>query len=190
MNDDLEAPARAQASPAKPTKEEVGPAVTRSDVWFLWVLFGLVLVILGRMAWKDMNLGGAEVHKCADDQEKIAKHLHCISTNGTTNFAAFLANQGAKKQHPNYEKERERVQKLRSANSSRLGSGGGSSSSTHRSASGGPSSTSTKSIHAASGFSHTTGQKANPCHPPCEAQEQRDDADDPGDDFYDPDVRA
>ena len=59
------------------------------------------------MAFKDLQ--GPDTEACVNVADKISKHLHCVSKDGTKSFAKFLAEQGAKKGHPYYEAERARI---------------------------------------------------------------------------------
>ena len=83
-------------------------AFTRCDFIMLGFFSVLVVLTLGRMAWIDV-FEGPRVEICDEVQDKISKHLHCVTQNNTKSFAEFLAAQGAKKEMPQYQKERERV---------------------------------------------------------------------------------
>ena len=60
------------------------------------------------MGLRDMQPPNAAL--CEEQQFKISKHLHCVSSNNTKSFADFLAHQGAKKEQPVYKRERERIE--------------------------------------------------------------------------------
>jgi len=60
------------------------------------------------MALRDLR--GPDLTLCDNGADaKLSKHLHCVSTNGTSTFSAFLEAQGAKKEHPLYAAERARL---------------------------------------------------------------------------------
>lgn len=108
FEDDLESRTHRKRG-AVPATEDA--AITRFDLYTLGFLVVLVIMVLGRMAWYDHQ--GPKTDICDEEQLKIAKHLHCVSHNNTKSFAEFLAAQGAKKQHPNYESERNRLAQSR-----------------------------------------------------------------------------
>ena len=160
-------------------QEDEDSAFRRADHWVLRIFIILVVAVVARMAIKDFMVG-PEMDKCTAEQGKIPKHMHCVSRNGTRSFAEFLSTQGAKKAHPNYERERERVEQKAA------------------SLSGAPRRPATAAASAAARAGDSHGARSGkpavkaapaPCHPPhCEAIVAYDD-DDVANDFYDPDVR-
>ena len=182
--------------------EDEDSAFRRADQWVLRILIILVVVVVARMAIKDFTVG-PDLDKCTAEQGKIPKHMHCVSRNGTRSFAEFLSTQGAKKAHPNYERERERVEQ-KAASSRRPAAVGN-----HSATAAAMRTTAAASAAARAGDAHGArsskpAMKAAPapCHPPhCEVRRPQalghedDDAivayddDDVANDFYDPDVR-
>ena len=89
------------------------PLMRSGDYCMLGLLAFSVVAVVLRMVVKDSTVG-LETDRCFAEQGVISKHMHCVSTNGTHSFADFLATQGAKKGHPYYEQEKERVQEQKS----------------------------------------------------------------------------
>ena len=98
----------APVASAAGTKEDArSPLVTKADLAFLALLFALAIFTVARMAMRDMS--GPQTNLCSHEADKLSKHLHCVSEDGTKSFASFLAHQGAKKGHPYYEAEKARI---------------------------------------------------------------------------------
>jgi hypothetical protein len=82
-------------------------AYHRSDSIMIGVLSLLIIATLVLTAFRDIR--GPDTSLCEGVESSISKHLHCVSRNETRSFSQFLAEQGAKKQHPNYVAERARI---------------------------------------------------------------------------------
>ena len=83
----------------------------------------LVLGVVAHQAYLD-HVRGPNWGECDGiANEHLSKHLHCVSQNHTGTFAQFLAEQGAKKEHPYYAAERERLKHHGSTDSGRRASG-------------------------------------------------------------------
>ena len=97
-----------RARRSKSATESHGSPLSTVDMVVVVILALLVLTVLVLMAVRDMN--GPRYEECNDGGDGVlSKHLHCVSQNGTGTFADFLAAQGAKKEHPYYAAERERL---------------------------------------------------------------------------------
>ena len=97
------------AAPRKPSDHE-STAFSKSDLWVLSLLALLVVGVIVKMAVKDM--AGIDFEACENGRDTmISKHLHCVTNNNSNyrDFGQFLAQQGAKKEHPNYVAERARI---------------------------------------------------------------------------------
>ena len=82
----------------RPAHEE--SSFSRNDRCMLAFLLILAVLTVGKMAVRDL-MSGPDLAACAhgNSDAMLSKHLHCVSQNGTRSFAAFLAMQGAKKEH-------------------------------------------------------------------------------------------
>ena len=108
--EDEEAALRGTGTRRKAPVLEESTGYSRSDLVVLGLLGLLTVGVLVQMAVRDMN--GPIVEACynADGTTiPLSKHIHCVGRNGTRTFSDFLDGQGAKKEHPFYAAERERL---------------------------------------------------------------------------------
>ena len=89
---------------------EESTGYSRYDLIVLGMLGLLTAGVIVQMAVRDMN--GPIVEACynADGTRiPLSKHIHCVGRNATKTFSDFLDGQGAKKEHPFYAAERDRL---------------------------------------------------------------------------------
>ena len=108
--EDEEAALRGTGTRRKAPVLEESTGYSRSDLVVLGLLGLLTVGVLVQMAVRDMN--GPIVEACynADGTRiPLSKHIHCVGRNATKTFSDFLDGQGAKKEHPFYAAERDRL---------------------------------------------------------------------------------